>query len=935
MVQEALKTNPLAARAAWRIYFALASVQTALSLALLFRTQSENSAGLLLGFSPIRLVIALFLLAVLMLFVWLLLETWFRPQDFYNHWKRLITALDRRRIWNSAVILCSALFLLGILTITQMADVTEPFARTFFDRLLPVLVWVTGLSGQSVIALLILRHGRGVLTLRPQGRLFYFLLLAFVIIFLGWSWVAGTVVPAETQRVGWNVLGVPIVEWQVLVAWLAGVLMLVALAYLASPSPEPSWLKRLILRRLDLVLVLLIWLAAVIVWQSVPLSPSWFLSEPAPTNHEYYPSSDALAYDAIAQSALVGEGYRYYGLLYTRRPLLAMFLTLLHLLGGQSYERVVFLQILFLAWIPVLIYLITKALHNRVSGVIAASLIIIREANSIWLTERITTSHAKLLMADLPTMLVTLIFVLVGITWLKNITERKLLALITGGALGFAMLVRPEVFVYALPMLLISGLILWKGRGWRLWLQGSLLFALGVLLVISPWIWRNYAVTGEFFFDNPLHNTSLILQRFHPKSELPESSPKNSEDIVPVTPASPPKETSPAIQASASPPQKPATPVPTPEAPNERLFNEMTRTFGLVLQNPGAVVQVSLAHYFNSQVQSLLMLPSAFRLPESLITWIGHRSAGQLWEDCCGLVGYTRRLPYWRQWDGRFPASSLVTPVLNLLLIAYGVNEAWKRNRWSGITPLVLAVTYLLANALFRNSGGRYILPVDWVVLAYFSIGLAQFTMAGMAYLQDAPVVEKLSSDLRPSTVQTGPLLRSPQFFLAVIGLFLIGCAAPALEVSFPQRYDEARRVAMVTALLRSEQLSTGQRDDLYKVLAKGGIAYTGRALYPRYFAPNVGNPGVGKKDPFAPKPYPRLGFYLAGSYNSTLSLPIKDEPSTFPDGQDVVVIGCNPRDLLVVARFFADGDIDELYLRSFLPPRLVCPLPAIPEIEN
>jgi hypothetical protein len=78
-----------------------------------------------------------------------------------------------------------------------------------------------------------------------------------------------------------------------------------------------------------------------------------------------------LAYDATAQSALVGEGYRYYGLLYTRRPLLAMYLTLLHLLGGQSYEPVVFLQILVLAWIPVLVYLLTKALHNRASGVIA------------------------------------------------------------------------------------------------------------------------------------------------------------------------------------------------------------------------------------------------------------------------------------------------------------------------------------------------------------------------------------------------------------------------------------------------------------------------------------------------------------------------------------------------------------------------------------
>jgi hypothetical protein len=68
--------------------------------------------------------------------------------------------LDRRQVWNGTVILCSAAFLLGLLSIAQMVDVTEPFTQAFFNRLLPVLVWVTGLSGQTVIALLILRHGQ-------------------------------------------------------------------------------------------------------------------------------------------------------------------------------------------------------------------------------------------------------------------------------------------------------------------------------------------------------------------------------------------------------------------------------------------------------------------------------------------------------------------------------------------------------------------------------------------------------------------------------------------------------------------------------------------------------------------------------------------------------------------------------------------------------
>jgi hypothetical protein len=178
------------------------------------------------------------------------------------------------------------------------------------------------------------------------------------------------------------------------------------------------------------------------------------------------------------------------------------------------------------------------------------------------------------------------------------------------------------------------------------------------------------------------------------------------------------------------------------------------------------------------------------------------------------------------------------------------------------------------------------------------------------------------------------PLLRSRRFYAAMLGLFLLGCATPALEASFPKRYDDAKREAMIAMLLQSEQLSQTQRNDVSALISQGAIAYAGRALYPRYFASNVGNPGVGKTHPFAPKPYPRMGFYLAGSQNETLSIPVEGS-SSFPSGQDVLVIGCNTRDLLLVARFSTKGTIDGLYLRSFLPSRLDCPLPAIPETNN
>jgi hypothetical protein len=139
----------------------------------------------------------------------------------------------------------------------------------------------------------------------------------------------------------------------------------------------------------------------------------------------------------------------------------------------------------------------------------------------------------------------------------------------------------------------------------------------------------------------------------------------------------------------------------------------------------------------------------------------------------------------------------------------------------------------------------------------------------------------------------------------------------------------------MVSALIRSPQLSEKQRDDLYAFLSQGGVAFAGRALYPRYFEPGAGNPGVSKANLLSPKPYPRLGFYLVGMENNNLALPVDGEPSSFPNASDVLVVGCSPRDILLVARFSAAGAVDEIYLRSLLPARLRCPLPPMPEADD
>jgi hypothetical protein len=314
-----------------------------------------------------------------------------------------------------------------------------------------------------------------------------------------------------------------------------------------------------------------------------------------------------------------------------------------------------------------------------------------------------------------------------------------------------------------------------------------------------------------------------------------------------------------------------------------------------------------------------------------MILWLGHRSGERLWNDCCGLVNYIREVPYWRRWKGGFPPNSVLALTVNLLLLAYGFHTTWKKGNWVGITPLLMAVTYLVVNAFFRNSGGRYILPVDWVMPVYFSVGLSQATVVGLAYLKGSPVTEASPVTVPPAASPSRPLLRSPKFYALALGILLLSCIVPAVEASFPQRFDQHRSQAMLEALLGSDQLSAGQLEDLQAFLAGGGVAYTGRALYPRYLPVNVGDPGLSEKDTFSPRPYARIVFSLVGPQNWAMELPAENKPSAFPNGEDVLVIGCDPGNILMVARFSAGDGLDEVYLRSPLLERPACPLPVVP----
>ena len=230
----------------------------------------------------------------------------------------------------------------------------------------------------------------------------------------------------------------------------------------------------------------LIWCAAVWLWQTTVFEGrSYFAPALRAPNNNFYPASDAENYDLLAQSILLGNGLR--NGLTVVRPLYAAFLALLHFIFGNDYMRVTNGQIMLLALIPVIVFLIGRQMKQTPAGILTAAWMIWREIYSIRLSPLVQVSNSRLLMSDLPALLCLVLVILCTLKWYRsgrNITR----ALLCGGMIGTAMLLRTQCFVL-LPALWLIFLCSAKQAS-KKWL--SILFSIiGFLIVFAPWsVWQ-------------------------------------------------------------------------------------------------------------------------------------------------------------------------------------------------------------------------------------------------------------------------------------------------------------------------------------------------------------------------------------------------------------------------------------------------------------
>lgn len=455
----------------------------------------------------------------------------------------------------------------------------------------------------------------------------------------------------------WYVSGphAPLLEWQIILAWFFAAFIM---------RYEGSFVRKQIS---DKWIVVFIWALTLTLWLGQPINPGYGAQAPIAPNHEIYPFSDAQLYAQNSQSIIIGKGMA--GEEFPARPIYVIFLAIAHGLIGQDYTQLIAFQSIFLATFPAILYLLGKELSGRPLGIAVALLAIFRDITSNAVSHfTISLTYSKVFLSEVPVALLLSLFTLLAIKWIKKYPRKNAIPFIAGGLIGIAILIRTQSIVAIVPALLIAWIM--QRRNFKEVFIQAVMVVLGIILVITPWLYRNWQHTGGIVLDNPLSQMNVLAVRY---SNYPE--------------------------------------IKIPQMPNENDSEYSNRMLDVALQSIAEDPKRIFTTIGNQFAQNIFGSLMVFPLRDSL-------------PDTESLLKPTSN--FWQSWTVVSPKSALF--FLYAFLFTLGLATAWGKEKWLGLLPLGINIGYNFWTALFFASGIRFVFPVDWVFYFYQMLGLLTIT---------------------------------------------------------------------------------------------------------------------------------------------------------------------------------------------------------------
>ena len=845
-------------RIKWMTLFGVWALHGVFAFWQLFSLPSDKGS-FLFGLSLPRFVVSSSLLLWVVLNLVLILLV-LRNTELWAKWKDILV---RSRTKDFLLITAAALFFLrvcfGVLQ-SLLGQQLIVQVGAYIERLIPVLDLLAFVSFEIIILVLFFNLRATVYDKGPLQKFFARLMLVLLILGLVAAIIFSTglgIVTGYKGDWGHGMPAVPLLEWQIVLAcsFCLGMLFI------------ESKKKIIEFPHLDLLICIIIWAGTCAFWLSQPVTPSASALKPHEPNFEIYPFIDSQTYDEFAQSILVGKGFGDDRI--PLRPFYIVFLAFLHTLVGQDYGRMIFAQTLFFAMLPVLLYMFGREFFGRPIGISIALLAVLRDFTSNLVSPFTgNLSYSKVYLSEIPTAILLILFLFIGIRWIRS-GFPAFPSFLLGGILGLAMLIRTQSVV-ALPVIILFALLV-QPKNIKPLMKSALLILVSLMLVVSPWLWRNWQLTGQLIFDSPEFQTINLALRY---SRLNGVEP----DVLP-------------------------SPTESNVEYNQRLIKTAKDA---ILVNPwGAVWGISNS-FLNHAVNNILVFPL--------------RDEIQSFNDI-----YIPSEAFWEKWGGKPTTSQSIVLVFYGFLFGLGVTIAWYRNGWLGLLPLALNLVYNLWTSLALLSGQRFMVTMDWSIYLYYMIGL--FTLiGGFLFVLNGGrtmIVEWVKSN--PFSMAVPAVNIKWERYLIFGALFLgLGSSLPLSERIFPDKYPPLSEGELVRTLMASSSLEQPNFNPAcFRTLADaGGLSFVqGRAVYPRYYAAGEGEK-ITDKVGYKAVDEGRLVFdIIAEKVNTRIIFPMDQSPEFFPHASDATLVYNSSGNLWFI--FVKLGDKERFYISDSFDPSL------------
>jgi hypothetical protein len=727
-------------------------------------------------------------------------------------------------------------------------------------RIQPAMVFILLVSIATLVMIFIKRSNFTIQDSKISKILKLSLVLFFVsMLFIGIMLYSGFGVSAAEDY--WYGAGVPILASQLIAAILGGLFFL---------QVEKGWNSR----RSDLIIFLLIYAVTAVMWAREPLQRSFLFIGPYAPNRVLYPFADAALFDTASQFALIGQNFLFFNGQFFERALYISFLVYLHSLIGQDYGLLMTVQAAIFAVFPALVYLVGRSLNTRAVGFAAAIVATLRGANSIAASNMIDMANPKMMLTDFPTAIGMVLIVLLTCEWLKKPQQKWHYPIWIGGIIGLTIMLRTNTLMLLLLIPLYA--ILKFLPEWRLWLVSTFLLILAAFAVTLPWELRNQSLGGQIYSSIFAKFQDVIQQRYVPPSEPGSFLPREqSLSLLSFK----------QLQALTS------------------LYSETN-----IMQTKKPCDKVTCFvpnHFLHNILTSILILPTSPILDDLRHT-------------------VRESFPYWDpRWHGTFTIPSLLLFALNIFFILLGISIAWKQWRLVGLAPLTIFMFYDLSNGFARTSGGRYIVPIDWIFTIYFLIGVFQVitSAANTLGFRWHFFTESVEQNTSKHNFVVNDLSR---IVVTLAVLFGLGALVPLAENLHGNRY---KNFDISKALAEHETQIASAGLDLKEINAflqnPNAEISVGRALYPRYYIENEGEVHF---YPVVVMGFPRTTFTLIGPKGEQGIVLPGGKPRYFPHGVDTIVLGCKEQFYVDALAVIILDEKSAIYTRS-PESGLQCPL--------